>query len=275
MNVQLKTVFRIFISFIVDCRNTLSYLQEVFQPAAVTCQEPRSRLLTSCCSLQLYSQPWVVTLHFLMPSFNFHCFKHCNMVTMSGGFYLSLTSAVVSLSQLRTPLFPHTHTHALSAWKTNTFMSYCICETKSLSTPPRFSQLTVKFWVNWAGGSSHPSCILTHVTNEKRDKRDFHIKGWRAHLQFLKQLAALGSPEYRHRDTHMHTFGTHKKKPFFNDLICCIFHGSHQHLFCVRSHYPFPPPSDQLHSVQYALRSVYVPNQCSVAEPRSRQFCSV
>lgn len=28
-----------------------------------------------CCSLQLYSQPWVVTLHFLMPSYHSHCFK--------------------------------------------------------------------------------------------------------------------------------------------------------------------------------------------------------
>lgn len=47
MNVQLKTAFGWFISFMVDCRNTLSYLQEVFQPAAGTCQEPRSLLLTS------------------------------------------------------------------------------------------------------------------------------------------------------------------------------------------------------------------------------------
>lgn len=85
------------------------------------------------CSLQLYSQPWVVTLHFLIPSLHSHCFKHCNTVTMSGGFYLSLTGPVVSLSQLRTPPVP-THTHTLSAWKTTTFMSYCICKTKSL--PP-------------------------------------------------------------------------------------------------------------------------------------------
>lgn len=169
-----------------------------------------------CCSLQLYSQPWVVTLHFLVPSFHSQCFKHCNTVMMSCGFYLSLTGPVVSLSQLRTPPFFPTHIHTKSAWKTNTFMSYCICEIKSLPSPNSTQIFTVDSQVlgqlSWRELTS--VLLLTHVTNEKRDKRDFHIKGWRAHLQFLKRLAALGSPEYTGTETHMYTFGSHKKKFF-------------------------------------------------------------
>ena len=74
--------------------------------------------------------------------------KNCNTMTMSGEFYLSLTGPVVSLSPTppHSPTHTHTHTHThartharththkhthtLPALKTNTFMSYCIGETK-------------------------------------------------------------------------------------------------------------------------------------------------
>lgn len=109
-----------------------------------------------CCSLQLYVQPWVVTLHFPQPSSHSHCFKHCNTVTMCGGFYLSLTGLVVSLSRLGTaaPSSPpsHIHTHCLRERKTHS------CHTVSARqkgshrpAPPRFSQLTVRFWFSRAG----------------------------------------------------------------------------------------------------------------------------
>lgn len=147
-----------------------------------------------CCSLQLYVQPWVVTLHFPQPSSYSHCFEHCNTVTMCGGFYLSLTGLVVSLSRLGTaaPSSPpsHTHTHCLRERKTHS------CHTVSARqkgshrpTPPRFSQLTVEFWFSRAGRSSHPSSLLTHFTSGKQDKRDFHIKVWRAHRRRLKLVA--------------------------------------------------------------------------------------
>lgn len=65
-----------------------------------------------CCSLQLYSQPWVVTLHILLPSHHSHCFKNCNMVIMSRGFYLSLTGPVVVFVSGKSPS-PRSFTHTL------------------------------------------------------------------------------------------------------------------------------------------------------------------
>ncbi len=270
-NVQLKTGLRWFISFMVDCRNTSSYLQEVFQSAAGTCQEPRSLLLTS----RVVPCSYILNLGWSL--YIFLCLLSTptvsNMVTVNGGFYLSLTGPVVSLSQLRSPpisstqTHTHTHTHCLHGRQTHSCHTVSVRQKAShRPTPPRFSQLTVKFWVSRAGRSSHPSCLLTHVTNEKRDKRDFHIKGWRAHLQFLRRLAAwVHQSTQAQRRTHAHIWLT-QEKAFFNDLICCIFHGSHQHLFCVRSHYSFPPPFNQLHCMQSVLYSVYVPSQCSRAQ---------
>lgn len=182
-----------------DCSNTLPYLQRSLQGCCRDVSGAKISLARElCCSPQLYVQPWVVTLHFPMPSSYSRCFKHCNTVTMCGGFYLSLTGLVVSLSQLRTPApsSPHSHIHAHCLHERKTHSCHTVSARQKAShwpTPPRFSQLTVKFWFSRAGGSSHPSSLLTHVTNEKRDKQDFHIKGWRAHLQFLKPLAALGS----------------------------------------------------------------------------------
>lgn len=188
-----------------DCRNTLSYLQEVFPPAAGTCQELRSLVLTSSavpCSCIL-NLGWSIYMFV------------CLLSTPTASNIATLTALSLSFSQLR-PLPPTTHTYAPPAWKTNTFISYCICKTKKKNShhpiPCRFSHLTVKFWVSWAGRSSHLSCLLTHVTNEKQDKRDFHIKGWRAHLWLLKQLVAMGSPECTCTDTYTCTHLAHRRK---------------------------------------------------------------
>lgn len=50
-----------------------------------------------------------------------------------------------------------------------------------------------------------------HVTNEKRDKRDRHIKGWRARLGFLKLLTDAERPNL-----------AQTRKTPINDSICCI-----------------------------------------------------
>lgn len=105
-----------------------------------------------CCSLRLYSQPWVVTLHFLMPSFHSHSLKHCISRTLSCGYFnVSLTVSAVSLFVLtkNTPI-PHTCVRYLSAWRKDTFVSYCIYKTKAsyCPTPGRSTQLTVKLRVN-------------------------------------------------------------------------------------------------------------------------------
>lgn len=97
----------------VDCRNTLSYLQEVFQPAAGTCQEPRSLLLTSRVVPRSYILNLGWSLYIFLRLLSTPTVS--NTVTVSGGFYLSLTGPVVSLSRLRSPPprpdFLHTHTH--------------------------------------------------------------------------------------------------------------------------------------------------------------------
>lgn len=160
-----------------DCRNTF-----VLSPGSLpaycgdTSGAKISHTHKQCSSLQLYSQAWVVNLHVRMPSFHSHCL---NIVFLS----------------TRTPSFPLTssHTHICAACMEDKHIHVILYlqDKKENSYHPitcRFSHLTVKFWVSWAGRSSHPSWLLTHVKNEKRDRRDFHIKGWRAHLRLLKRL---------------------------------------------------------------------------------------
>lgn len=258
-----------------DCRNTLSYLQEVFQPAAGTCQEPRSLLLTSSvvpCS-NILNLGWSLYIFFCLffPLTLFQTLQHSN----DEQWFLSQSDKGpgVALSQTGTPPFPsHSliHMHCLHGRQTHSCHTVSARQKAShRPTPPWSSQLTVKFWVSRAGLSLHPSCLLTHITNEKRDKRDFHIKGWKAHLQRLKRPAALGSPEYTH--THTDAQLAQTRKSFFNNFICPVLHGSHQHLLCVRLHHSFKPPFNQLHCMLYVLCSVHVPSQCS----RSQQSCLV
>lgn len=126
-----------------------------------------------------------------------------------GCFYLSLTGSVVSLSWLRhpTPFLPLlNHTHCLRERQTHA------CHTVSPALP-RFSQLIVKLWFSRAGWSSHPSSPFWRMSCLKNKTNKFSTKGWRGCLQFLTL------------PTDTDTFGTHKKDPFLNHLIC-IFHGS-------------------------------------------------
>lgn len=75
-SVQLKTALRWFISF-------MAVLQECFvlslgSPPACCSDMSWAKITHNhkpFCSLQLYSQPWVVTLHFFMFLFHSHCFK--------------------------------------------------------------------------------------------------------------------------------------------------------------------------------------------------------
>lgn len=70
------------------------------------------------------------------------------------------------------PPFRHTHTHTVYM-KDKYIHVLLYLQNKKPLTPPKSSELTVKFWFSRAGRSSHPSSLLTSVTNEKQDKRDF------------------------------------------------------------------------------------------------------
>lgn len=104
-----------------------------------------------CCSLRLYSQPWVVTLHFLMPSFHSHCLKHCISRTVSCGYFnISLTVSAVSLFVLTKNPFPTlAYVNRLHGGKTHSCHTVSIRQKVSYCpTPGRSTQLTVKLRVN-------------------------------------------------------------------------------------------------------------------------------
>lgn len=145
-------------------------------------------------------------MHLLMPSSHSHCFQHCNTVTICFRplsqvdrpcrFFVSTKNSgpfLPSLSHTRTVFMKDKHIHGILYLQDR--------KPSHHPTPPRSSQLTVKFWFSRAVGSSHPSSLLTHVKNEKRDKQVFHLRSY--------------------ADTETHT----RKTPF-NNLICRIFHGS-------------------------------------------------
>lgn len=103
----------------VDCGSTLSYLQEVFQPAAGTCQEPRSltsRLAPCSYVLNLgWSLYFFLCLFFPPPTF------HCSTATIS---------RICVVSQFGKPcrVFVSMKNHSL--FFPHTPMAYCICNTK-------------------------------------------------------------------------------------------------------------------------------------------------
>lgn len=145
-------------------------------------------------------------------------------------------------------------------------MSYCICKIKSLPLHNPAQIFTVDSQVLGQSSWWKLTSVLSFDTRHKWKTRQtrFPHKGLEGSSSISEAACSPGFTGV-HRDTHMHTF-THTRKGFFNDFICCIFHGSHQHLFCVRSHYSFPPPFNQLHCIQSVLCGVYVPSQCSWAQ---------
>lgn len=144
-----------------------------------------------------------------MPPSHSHCFKHCNTVTVR--VFLSQFDGlccVFVLTETSHPLPPLTQSHTLSTCKTNTCMSYCISGPAQIFTVD--SQVLVQSsWLELT--SFFP--FLRHVLPEKQDKQVFN-KG-------LEGSSSVSDAAYRHRN-----ICTHKKDPFQNHLICCIFHGS-------------------------------------------------
>lgn len=147
-----------------------------------------------------------------MPSSHSHCFQHCNTVTMC---FRPLSQVdrprcvFVSTKNSR-PLPPLTHTDTLSAWKTNTFMSYCICKTESppiIQTPPQIftvdSQVLVQSSWRWL------TSVFPFDTCQE----------WKTRQTSFPSSISEAACSYG--DTETHT----RKTPF-NNLICCIFHGS-------------------------------------------------
>lgn len=152
------------------------------------------------------------------------------------GGHFTLTDAVFPLSQL--PALQHSdddlwflswsdrpcfvfvsseNSHPFLPWLTH---SHCLYErqTHSCHTVSPISQPRPDFHT-WQSGSGSVELagvhirppFLTHVTNEKRDKRDRHIKGWRARLGFLKLRTDAERPNL-----------AQTRKTPLNDSICCV-----------------------------------------------------
>lgn len=167
----------------------------------------------------------------------------------------------LSLSYLRTPPFPTlAYVNRLHGGKTHSCHTVSIRQKVSYCpTPGRSTQLTVKLRVN--GGKWLPRCLVTHVINEKRDKREFAVKSCRVHFQLLKQLWVCWITRAQ----------THTKRNFliFNLLYFPQFTSAH--ILC----YSFPSILSQLHMCTPPLcDSLYVYSQYT-AELRSRFFCSL
>lgn len=146
---------QLFISFAADCRNTLLFFRK-------SSRLPQGHVRSNhlCCSQTglippvIYSQPWVVTLHFLILSFHYHC------VQLWG-----LSHVCVCVIHIVSAGQKHSH-HP---------------------TQPASSQLTVKFWVSRARGSTR------RIADDQTRQTGFpQVR--RARPQFLKRLT--GSPEY-------------------------------------------------------------------------------
>lgn len=268
-NVQLKTVLRWFISLMLDCSNTLPYLQWSLQACCRDVSGAKISLAHKlCCSPQLYVQPWVVTLHFPMPSSYSHCFKHCNTVTMCGGFLCQFDRpccVFVSAKDSRPFLPSLTHTHTLSAWKKNTFMSYCICKTENLPLVNPAQIFTVDSQVLVQSSWRELTSVLPFDTRHEWKTRQtrFPHKGLEGSSSISEAACSAGFIRvHRHRDAHIwHA----QEKPLFNYLICCIFHGS-RHTYSVSDRVILFHHRSTSYTAHNIYWSVYVPSQRSRAQ---------
>lgn len=162
-----------------DCRNTLSYLPQVFPPTAGIRHELRSLVLTSS------AVPCSYTLNLGWSIYMFACL----LSTPTASNIAKLTA--LSFSQLRPlhfPLHPPTHTYAPPARKTNMFLSYCICKTKEENLP-----------------SPNPKHILTS---------DSQVLG---QLSWQKLTSVLPF-DTRHKWKTRQTRFPHKESDFWSDL---------------------------------------------------------
>lgn len=198
-------------SLLLGCRIALPYLEGSRQ----ACCRNLSAAENSCSwstvfPCRLYVQPWVVTLHWCTDaSFPLPLFQTLQHSDGEGGFS-SVWRALLCLCldwDIPPPSSPYSITHIVYVKDKH------VCHTVSPALP-RFSQLIDKFWFSRAGWSSHPSSPFWRMSCLKNKTNKFSTKGWRGRLQFLMLL------------TDTDRFGTHKKDPFLNHLICCIFHGS-------------------------------------------------
>lgn len=248
-----KLFFRWFIYFMADRRNTLSYHQEVFQPAAGTCQEPRSLLLTiriAPCSY-IFNLGWSL--------YNFLCFlstpTDSNVSTWQSSFCLiSFWRALLFLPfflSTKNPLFPRTCTLCMED-------IHVILYQQDKSLPSHKLHPDLYSWQSRSGSLELavrwlPSFLLTRHKWKMRQTGFPHKGVGGLIFNFCNSLLSLSSTQYTCTVTQI---GLAQEKAFLNNSICCIFHGSHQHLFCVRLHYSFPSSFNQYSCTQSVLLCV-------------------
>lgn len=176
----------------------------------------------SCSQVVLFPAAIFSTLggHFTFSSaffFHSHCFKHCNTAMMSSGFYLSQTGPWCGfVSNRNTPISPTlAYTHALSSWETNTFVSYCICETKSLPPPDPTLIFTVDSQVLGQPCWLELTSVLPFDTHHKWKTRQtrFPHKGLEGSSSASEAACSSGFTRV-HTYAHRRPVGSDKKKPF-------------------------------------------------------------
>ena len=136
----------------------------------------------------------------------------------------------------RTHTHTHTHTHCLH-WQQTHSCHTVSARRKSLRWPYPTQIFTVDSQVLGQLSWQELTSVLLFDTRHEWKTRQtrFPHKGLEGPSSVSEAACSPGFTRV-HTHTHTHTH-THNKKPFSSDLICCIFHGSHQRLFCVRWHY--------------------------------------
>lgn len=173
MNVELKTVVRWFISFtevlqecfVLSSGSRPAYCRDVSQAKIVFTHSP-------LCCLRLYSQPWVVTLHFFPRLlFHSHCFKHFNTLTDNSRLHLDSTGPFTSIfGSKNNSFFPSPHPQLPLYTPHTPTVTHCMTrrclqdKIPPIAPPCPYFHSWVKFWV--AEVNRNDFCLVSSRCSE-------------------------------------------------------------------------------------------------------------